>query len=99
MPGHPDYRGNMPLIGMAGTSRAMTVKLLRVHHADDVLDLGDHAADRRRIDQLGDAADAVEPQPDQRLALRMMTAAGAADLPDPHGLSAGGAWGGPPRPR
>src|SRR6266404_8205443 len=37
--GHPDYRGNTPLIGLGGTSPAMTVKLLRVHNADDVLDL------------------------------------------------------------
>src|SRR4051794_29487929 len=47
-----------------------------------MMNLGDHAADRRRIRQLGHPADLVELQPDQRLALRVMPADRAADLLD-----------------
>jgi hypothetical protein len=36
---------------------------------DEMRDLGDHAAHGGRVLQLGDAADLVEPRPDQRLAL------------------------------
>ena len=41
----------------------------------------------RRVDKLGDAADLVEPQPDQRLALAMVPALRAAGLPDLDGLA------------
>src|SRR5262249_18678609 len=44
--------------------------------------LGDHASGLRRIRQFDDTPDAVETKPDQRLALGMMTANGAADLFD-----------------
>jgi hypothetical protein len=44
--------------------------------------LGDHAPGLRRIRQFDDAPDAVETKPDQRLALGMMAANGAAGLFD-----------------
>src|SRR5258708_12739565 len=47
-----------------------------------MLHLGDHAPRLRRIRQFHDAADAIEAEPDQRLALGMMTANGAAGLFD-----------------
>src|SRR4051812_42185141 len=55
-----------------------------------MLHLPDHATRRRRIRQLGHAADAVEVEPDQGLALAVMAAAGAADLLDFDGLAHGG---------
>src|ERR1700709_528920 len=47
-----------------------------------MLNLGDHAANRRRILQLGDPADLVEFQADQRRALRVVAADCAAGLLD-----------------
>src|SRR5437764_14562882 len=45
-----------------------------------MLNLGDHAAHGRGVLQLGDTADLVELQPDQRRALRVMAADRAAGL-------------------
>src|ERR1700733_1595419 len=50
-------------------------------------DLGDHAADRRRIGQFGDTADLVELEPNQRFALGVHPARRAAGLPDLDGLA------------
>src|SRR3954470_22795443 len=55
-----------------------------------MMDLGDHAAGRGRIRHLGDAADPVQPEPDQGLALSVMTANRAAGLLDLDGLCAVG---------
>src|SRR5712692_7918659 len=55
---------------------------LAVHHPHQMPHLGDHAARLRSVGQLAHAADAVESEPDQRLALRMLAANGAADLLD-----------------
>ena len=55
---------------------------LRLNHLHQMLHLGDHAAGLRRVRNLGDAADAVEPEPDQGLALGVMAADRAADLLD-----------------
>src|SRR5271163_3661797 len=49
--------------------------------------LGDHAAQGRRVDKLGDAADLVELETDQRLTLGMIPTHRAADLPDLDGLA------------
>src|SRR5712671_3570697 len=56
--------------------------LFLVDNADEVLNLGDHAANRRGVLQLGDATDLVELEADQRLALRVMAADCAANLLD-----------------
>src|SRR5258707_14522407 len=56
--------------------------LFLVDNADEVLNLGDHAANRRGVLQLGDAADLVEFQADQRRTLRVMAADRAAGLLD-----------------
>src|SRR6202040_3499620 len=56
--------------------------LLLVDNADEVLNLGDHAANRRRVLQLGDPADLVELEADQRRSLRVMPANRAAGLLD-----------------
>src|SRR6185312_1722578 len=58
-----------------------------LHHLDQMRDLGDHAARCRRVDQLGDAADLVEPETDQRLTLGVIPAHRAADLLDLDGLA------------
>src|SRR5580704_8423194 len=50
--------------------------------ADEMLNLGDHAADTGGVMQLGDPADLVELEADQRLALRVMAADRAAGLLD-----------------
>src|SRR6266567_3899340 len=47
---------------------------------DEMLNLCDHAANRRRILQFGNPADLVELQPDQRRTLRVMAADRAAGL-------------------
>src|SRR3989442_13310626 len=47
-----------------------------------MLNLCDHAADRRRVLQLGDPADLVELQSDQRRPLRVVAADRAAGLLD-----------------
>src|SRR6516162_179469 len=60
---------------------------LVLHDFDEVGDLGDHAAGLRRIDQLGDTADLVEPKPDEGFALRMIAAHRAAGLPHFDGLA------------
>src|SRR5262249_1562060 len=50
------------------------LKLFAPDHAHEVRDLADHAANRRRVGQLGHPADAVEPEPDQGFPLRVLTA-------------------------
>src|SRR5579862_7750166 len=64
-----------------GTCR-MTRILILADHAHEVLDLGDHAAGRRRVGHLGGASDPVELEPDQGLALGVVAANGTADLLD-----------------
>src|ERR1700737_2349158 len=56
--------------------------LFLVDDADEVLNLGDHAANSRRVLQLGDPADLVELEADQRLTLRVVAADRAAGLLD-----------------
>src|SRR6202521_914735 len=53
---------------------------LPVDDAHEMLDLADHAPRLRRVQKLGNAADAVEPQADQRLPLSMDAADRTADL-------------------
>src|ERR1700737_4288931 len=56
--------------------------LFLVDDADEMLNLRDHAANFRRILQLGDPADLVELEADQRRALRVVAADRAAGLLD-----------------
>src|SRR4030088_1801555 len=56
--------------------------LFLVDDADEMLNLCDHAANRRRVLKLGDPADLVELEADQRRALRVMAADRAAGLLD-----------------
>src|ERR1700738_4924088 len=56
--------------------------LLLADDADEMLNLCDHAANRRRILQFGDPPDLVELQADQRLALRVVAADRAVGLLD-----------------
>src|SRR3954468_18555774 len=73
----------MPRRGWPGQGPAVTAKtLFLVDDADEVLNLCDHAANRRRILQLGDAANLVELEADQRGTLRVMAADRAAGLLD-----------------
>src|SRR5262249_12579117 len=60
-----------------------------VDDANEVTDLGDHAADRRSILQRRTATDAVEAEPDQRRALVFRPPVRAAGLLDRHGPLAG----------
>src|ERR1700744_5676250 len=60
----------------------MTCTLFLVDDADEMLNFCDHAANRRGVLQLGGAADLVELEADQRLALRVMAADRAAGLLD-----------------
>src|SRR4030095_11549928 len=53
-----------------------------VDDADEMLNLGDHAANCRRVLQLGDTTDLVELEADQRRTLRVMAADCAAGLLD-----------------
>jgi hypothetical protein len=48
--------------------------LLLADDADEMLNLGDHAANRRRVLQLGHTTDLVELEADQRRTLRVMAA-------------------------
>src|ERR1700684_3917484 len=57
-------------------------QLFLADDADEMLNLGDHAADTGSVMQLGDPADLVELEADQRLALRVMAADRAAGLLD-----------------
>src|ERR1700722_10204798 len=58
------------------------VSLFLVDDADEMLNLRDHAANCGCVRKLGDAADLVELEPDQRRALRVMAADRAAGLLD-----------------
>src|SRR5436309_15861652 len=64
------------------TFRDHAPSLLLVDDADEMLNLGDHAANCRRVLQLGDTTDLVELEADQRRALRVMAADCAAGLLD-----------------
>src|SRR5712671_5935177 len=66
----------LPLSGI------MLPNLFLVDDANEMLNLCDHATDRRRVLQLGDPADLVELQPDQRRTLRVVTADRAVGLLD-----------------
>ena len=76
-----DALSRLARAGAAARVREVSSSLL--HHANQMRDLGDHAARRRRIDQFGDAADLVQLQADQRLTLGMLPAQRAADLSRP----------------
>src|SRR3954453_10046275 len=65
-----------PLFGI------MLPLLLLADDADEMLNLADHAANRRRIRKLGNPADLVEVEADQRRTLRVMAADCAAGLLD-----------------
>src|SRR6266404_5504873 len=67
---------------VVATFRNHAPNLFLVDDADEVLNLCDHAADRRRVLQLGDPADLVELQPDQRRTLRVVAADRAVGLLD-----------------
>src|SRR6266404_9723195 len=56
--------------------------LLLADDADEMLNLCDHAANCRRVPQLGDPADLVELEADQRRTLRVVAADRAAGLLD-----------------
>src|SRR5712671_796170 len=56
--------------------------LLLADDADEMLNLADHAANRRRVRKLGNPADLVEVEADQRRTLRVMAADCAAGLLD-----------------
>src|SRR5258705_8419597 len=56
--------------------------LLLADDADEMLTLADHAANRRRVRKLGNPADLVEVEADQRRTLRVMAADCAAGLLD-----------------
>src|ERR1700733_4530998 len=56
--------------------------LFLVDDADEMLNLGDHAANFRSVLQFGDPADLVELEADQRRALRVVAADCAAGLLD-----------------
>src|SRR5438477_5278876 len=64
------------------TFRDHAPHLFLADDADEMLNLCDHAANRRRILKFGDPADLVELQPDQRRTLRVMAADRAAGLLD-----------------
>src|SRR5215471_12190466 len=57
-----------------------TMNSLALDHPHEVRDLADHAADRGRVGQRRDAADAVEPKPDQGCTLGVLAADRTADL-------------------
>src|SRR5690606_28753675 len=58
-----------------------------VHDTDEVLHLGDHAADGRSVLQRGTTVHLVETQTDQRCTLLNRAADGAADLFDDNRLA------------
>src|SRR5579872_4835615 len=60
------------VVGDIGELHRTIPLLLPVDDADEMLNLGDHAANFRRVAQFGNTADLVELQSDQRRALRMM---------------------------
>src|ERR1043166_3094777 len=70
--------------GRSASSWSFIVRLpsLVLDHTHDVVNSADHAARRRRVGQFGHAADLVELQSDQRLALPVVAAGGAAGLFD-----------------
>src|SRR5262245_23366113 len=68
------------------TFRDHAPDLLLVDDANEVVDLLDHATHCRRIRQLGDPADLVQLEPDQRRTLRMVAADRASGLLDLDGF-------------
>src|SRR5579863_8187006 len=71
-----------PALSAISLSFMVLFLLLLADDADEMLNLGDHAANFRRIAQFGNATDLVELQSDQRRALRMVAADRAAGLLD-----------------
>src|SRR5687767_11761850 len=65
----------------------MAPSSLHVDDAHEVLDLFDHAADRRRVFQGRSPMQLVELEPDQRVALFRLAADRRADLLDREGLA------------
>src|SRR3954470_13236475 len=66
----------------------MALPLLSLDHAHEVLHLADHAARHRGVGEFLDAADLVQPEPDQGLALAVMAPGRAAGLLDLDRLAA-----------
>src|ERR1700747_1857658 len=60
----------------------LLILLLLVDDANEMLNLFNHATNRRRVRQFGGAADAIELEPDQRRTLRVVAADRAAGLLD-----------------
>src|SRR5437899_12974690 len=74
----PDQASKARLRAKPDTSHV----LFRFAHANQMLDLGEHAAGLRCIRQLRNTTNSIEPEPDQSLALAVMAAYWAADLLD-----------------
>src|SRR5215210_3457273 len=72
--------------GRSAISLSFIASSIPLDHADEMLDLQDHAARRRIVGQFLHAADLVQPETDQSLALRMMAPLGAAGLFDLDGF-------------
>src|SRR5215471_6973055 len=72
---------------IANTRRDDHDASILLYHLNQMSDLGDHAARLRRISELGNAPDLVEPQADQRLALAEMPPQRTAGLADSNGLA------------
>src|SRR5262245_61257350 len=68
----------------------MTTLLSGLNHLHEVLHLGDHATHLPCVGNLLHAADTVQPEPDQGLALGVMTTDRAADLLDLDALAHAG---------
>src|SRR5438128_10622189 len=74
--------------GRSAISLSFIASSIPLDHADEVLDLDDHAAGRRIVGQFLHAADLVQPEPDQGLALGVMAPLRAAGLLDLDGFAA-----------
>src|SRR4051794_40288956 len=74
--------------GRSAISLSFIASSIPLDHADEMLDLQDHAARRRIIGQFLHAADLVQPETDQSLALGVMAPLRAAGLLDLDGFAA-----------
>src|SRR5204863_3463321 len=75
-------------IWLSFIASSSTFRSLAFDHADEVLHLHEHATRHRIVGQFLDAADLVQPEPDQGLALGVMAPLWAAGLLDLEGLRA-----------
>jgi hypothetical protein len=64
----------------------IAVSLFPVHDADEMLHFFDHPARHRIVRQVARAADLIQPEPDQGLALGVLPTQRAADLLDLDGF-------------